>query len=227
MTVHNVLKAKVPRRRPPTISPEQASALVASTTNFRDRFIVTLLLESGLRVGEMLGLFIEDFRFDKQTGGCYVDVVFRGYHPNGGSAKTRDRSVPITQDLMEMFDDYIFDIREEVGRDHPFVMVKIAGSGAGEPLDYGSVRSAFRRYSERVGAHVTPHMLRHTYGTLLYAETKDLRLVQELLGHSSMKTTSELYVHPTSEDVYEGWSKAKQRLAVGTMANVRTAASDG
>lgn len=218
---HNVLKAKIPRSRPKILSPEVASALFESASNERDRFLITLLLETGLRIGEVLGLFVEDFHHDRMTDRYSVEVVDRGYHPNGGSAKSGGRSVPVTEELVEMFDDYLFDILENASTEHSYVFVKVRGERAGEPMDYEDVRSAFERYSKKIGVHVTPHMCRHTFGTLLFAETKDIKLVQELLGHAHSNTTADIYLHPSQDDVYEEWSKAKGALSVaGVMKNV-------
>lgn len=221
----NPLKAKVPRKRPKSISPEEASALLAATSNQRDGFLVMLLLETGLRIGEALGLLVQDFSYDQKADQYSVDVVDRGYHPNGGSAKTHERRIPVTRELVEFFDDYVYDTLGEIGGEHPYVFVKLRGDRRGEPMEYEEARQAFERYSRKIGVHVTPHMLRHTFGTLLYSETKDLKLVQELLGHSSISTTADIYLHPTADDVYEGWSKASHRLATATMSSVRKAAS--
>lgn len=223
LSTHNILRAKVSRKAPDIISPEEAASLIGACTNFRDRFMIELLLESGLRIGELLGLYVEDFRFDKRAGGYWLDVVDRGYHNNNGSAKSGNRSVPISNELMEMFDDYVFDVLDRVGGNHPYVFAKLSGSNVGCPLDYDTVRSAFDRYSAKIGLHVTPHVLRHTYGTLLYAETKNLQLVKELLGHSSIRTTADLYLHPTREDIYSQWSQANERIAARTLENLKRA----
>ncbi len=65
------------------------------------------------------------------------------------------------------------------------------------------VRQMMRRYGERIGlpkGKQHPHALRHTFGTEFYRETKNIRLVQETLGHSSIQTT-QIYAHVSGADV--------------------------
>jgi site-specific recombinase XerD len=79
--------------------------------------------------------------------------------------------------------------------------VNLWAGGVGRPLTYPSVDEIVRRTRRRVGFHFTPHMLRHTYATHATRHGVPVELVSRLLGHRSVHTTSETYVHPSAEDL--------------------------
>ena len=66
----------------------------------------------------------------------------------------------------------------------------------------------------KTSINVQPHLFRHTHATVFYNETKDIKQVQERLGHSNIQTTINLYVHPTEEDIREDWNKVKHQFQV-------------
>ena len=87
----------------------------------------------------------------------------------------------------------------EAPTDHFFV------TGKGTPIAPAFVRQMLKRYADRIGlpAHKShPHALRHTFGTELYRSTKDLRLVQTVMGHSSPQVT-QIYAHISGSDVMD------------------------
>ena len=91
--------------------------------------------------------------------------------------------------------------------DHFFV------TSRGAPVAPAFVRQMVRRYGERIGLpeHKRhPHALRHTFGTELYRQTRDLRLVQTVLGHSSPQIT-QLYAHLSGADVQEALLRFQQK----------------
>ncbi|MCI0763510.1 tyrosine-type recombinase/integrase [Bacillus sp. TL12] len=211
----NILKLDVPRERVKVFTKEQVDGIYQSTTNIRDRFLVRLLFESGLRIGEVLSLFLEDLQFDAKQRKHKIQLTDRGELPNGGKLKTGERKLDISQGLMDLYDDYLYEVLDEYNPDHNFVFVKIWGKNAGTPLTYSDVYSTFKEIERKTGIHITPHMFRHTHGTIYYLQTKNIKMVQERLGHAQIQTTINLYVHPSEDDIRKDWEKASHAFEIG------------
>ncbi|SDX73397.1 MULTISPECIES: tyrosine-type recombinase/integrase [Bacillaceae] len=211
----NVLKLNEPRARVKVFTKEQVNEIYKSTTNLRDRFIVRLLFESGFRIGEVLSLFLEDFQFDAVQRKHKIQLKNKGELPNGGKLKTGERKIDISQGLMDLYDDYLYEVLDEYNPDHNFVFVKVRGKNAGEPLTYSDVYATFKEIERKTGIYITPHLFRHTHGTIFYLQTKNIKAVQERLGHAQIQTTIDLYVHPSEDDIRKDWEKASHAFEIG------------
>ncbi|MFF2288738.1 tyrosine-type recombinase/integrase [Peribacillus butanolivorans] len=211
----NVLKLDEPRERVKVFTKEQVELIYESTTNIRDAFLVRLLFESGLRIGEVLSLFLEDFQFDAKQRNHKIQLTYRGELLNGGKLKTGERRLDISQGLMDLYDDYLYEVLDEYNPNHNFVFVKIWGKNSGEPLTYSDVYATFKEIERKTGIHITPHMFRHTHGTIYYLQTKNIKMVQERLGHAQIQTTMNLYVHPSEDDIRKDWEKASHAFEIG------------
>lgn len=211
----NILKLDEPREKIKVFSKEQVNEIYQSTTNIRDKFLVRLLFESGLRIGEVLSLFLEDFQFEAKQRKHKLQLTDRGELPNGGKLKTGERRLDISQGLMDLYDDYLYEVVDEYNPDHNFVFVKVWGKNAGQPLTYSDVYATFKEIERKTAIHITPHMFRHTHGTIYYLETKNIKMVQERLGHAQIQTTINLYVHPSEDDIRKDWEKASHAFEIG------------
>uniref|UniRef100_UPI0034D679F9 site-specific integrase n=2 Tax=Priestia TaxID=2800373 RepID=UPI0034D679F9 len=109
----NILKLKETRKRVQVFTKEQVEEIYYSTTNIRDKFLVRLLFESGLRIGEVLSLFLEDLQFDAKQRKHKIQLTNRGELPNGGKLKTGERKLDISQGLMNLYDDYLYEVVDE------------------------------------------------------------------------------------------------------------------
>ena len=109
-----------------TLTNEQVQEIYNAATNIRDKFLIQLLYETGFRIGEALSLNIEDIVFDLRDG-HKIQLVDRGDLPNGVGIKSGERVIDISQDLMNAFDDYAFEILDELEVDSNFLFVKISG----------------------------------------------------------------------------------------------------
>jgi integrase len=103
---------------------------------------------------------------------------------------------------------WINDILDELEIDTNFVFVKLRGENKGKPLEYQDVSDLFKRLKKKTGIDVHAHLLRHTHATIYYQTTKDIKQVQERLGHSQIQTTMNLYLHPSDEDIRSNWEIA-------------------
>ncbi|WP_294174988.1 tyrosine-type recombinase/integrase [uncultured Clostridium sp.] len=207
-TSKNILKIKEPRRKIKTLTKEEMQKVYSATTNIRDEFLIKLLFETGLRIGEALSLYIEDIIFDHNKG-HRIKLIDRGELSNGASQKIGEREIHVSQELIDLFDDYAYDILDELEIDTNFVFVKLRGKNKGQPLDYSCVSDLFKRLKKKTGIDVHAHLLRHTHATIYYQTTKDIKQVQERLGHSQIQTTMNMYLHPSDEDIRANWELAQ------------------
>lgn len=212
-SIRNVLKVKEPRKRVQTLTKEQVQQILAATTNIRDTFLIQLLFETGLRIGEALSLFLEDFKFDHGKG-HRIRLTNRGELENGAKLKTGEREIFVSQALMDLYDDYLYEVIDELDVETNFVFIKLRGKNAGKPMTYGDVEALFKRLRQKTGIDVHPHLFRHTHATMYYQETKDIKQVQERLGHSQIQTTMNLYLHPSDEDIRKDWEKAQSAFRI-------------
>jgi site-specific recombinase XerD len=189
------------------LSEEQLERLTCLPMRARDRFLVALLSESGVRIGEALGLHREDMHLLANSSSLNCPLkgphihVQRRLNANGALAKSRhSRTVPVVEDVVGLYADYGFEraaVRQ--ARDCPFVFVNLFGSHLGAPMTYGNVRRIFEGLSDRLGFRVRPHMLRHTAATRWIRNDVPRDVAQNLLGHIS-PASMEPYVHASDTD---------------------------
>ena len=209
----NILKIKEPRHKIKILTKEEIQKVYNATTNIRDEFLIKLLFETGFRIGEALSLFIEDIIFDHNNG-HRIKLVDRGELSNGASQKSGERTIHISQELIDLFDDYAYEVLDELEIDTNFVFVKLRGANKGKPLEYQDVSDLFKRLKKKTGIDVHAHLFRHTHATIYYQTTKDIKQVQERLGHSQIQTTMNMYLHPSDEDIRSNWEIAQPSFKI-------------
>lgn len=190
------IKLKASRWLPRTLSLEEVATLLAACERLRDRFLFALLAETGMRIGQALGLRHSDFVSRRRE----VSIVPRADNVNGARAKTPVvTTVPVSTPLVRLYSDYM---HVEYGTlDSDYVFVNLWSEPVGSPLRYQAVAKLVERLRRRTGVFFTPHMLRHTRATELIRAGVAIEVVSTMLTHRSVTTTSETYVHLTVEDV--------------------------
>ncbi len=171
-------------------------AILVACERLRDRFLFALLAETGMRIGQALGLRHADFvSRDRQ-----VRIVPRADNVNGARAKTRDVHVlPVTTALVRLYSEYLH--TEYGALDSDYVFVNLWAEPKGRPLRYSAVADLVERIRARTGIFFTPHMLRHSRATDLIRRGVPIEVTSKLLTHRSVTTTSDAYVHLGAEDV--------------------------
>jgi integrase len=169
--------------------------------NLRDRLLFAVLAETGMRLGEVLGLRISDFVMGR-GGTPFVEVVPRADNPNGARVKMmRPRRVYVGTDLERLFVDYLAELvcrADELGvvlRPDGPLLVNLTREPLLGMLREGTVRDKVGSLRRRgIGPPGwTPHWFRHTHATaLLLAGTPDW-VVSRRLGHAHVQTTLDLY----------------------------------
>lgn len=199
-----LLKLKEPKKFPGCLTTEQVKQLVDACNRTRDKFLICLLYETGLRIGETLGLRHEDIH---STGENEIHVVPRLDNYNGARVKSAcERVVHVTKQLMALYSDYLIEEYPE-DIDSDYVFVNIWEGEQGTPMAYAAVDSLFRRLSKKTGFDAHPHLLRHTHATELIRSGWDMSYVQKRLGHASVQTTINTYTHLTDDDLKEAHQK--------------------
>ncbi|MDQ3542708.1 MAG: site-specific integrase [Actinomycetota bacterium] len=197
------VKLLVPRRVPRTLSVEQLVTVLAAPQRARDRFLLALLAETGMRIGQALGLRHSDF----VSRAKQVWIVPRVDNANGARAKLRSPAViPVTAGLVRCYSDYMHNDYGDIDSD--YVFVNLWGGRIGAPLTYATVHKLIGRIQACTGIDFTVHMLRHTHATELIRSGVAIDVVARLLTHRSSTTTSQIYIHLDVADVRTALQRA-------------------
>ena len=172
-------KIRPPRRKrlPMAISWEDGHRLIAALRKPRYQLCCALMLALGLRIGDVLALTVQSIHATQMI----VRVIGKG---------NKERILPLPQTLLVALRAFWTTHR------HPrWLFPNRNGTG---PLSQRSLRRAFNQARDSLGIHknITPHSLRHGFATHLLEKGVDLRVVQILLGHTSLSAT-EVYLHLT------------------------------
>lgn len=190
------LRLRQPRRLPRTLSTDEVLVLVEACEHLRDRFLLVLLAETGMRVGQALGLRHCDVVSHRRE----VRIVPRADNANGARAKTIEAvTIPISAGVVRLYSAYMFDEYGELDSD--YVFVNLFAEPYGAPLRYQAVHKLVARLRARTGIDFTPHMLRHSHATDLLRQGVSVEVVAKLLGHRSSTTTSQTYLHLDTADL--------------------------
>jgi len=164
---------KVPRTLPDILSGREAETLLVSVDSLKHRAVLMTTYGAGLRVTEACTLHIADI--DSQRMLIHVRDGKRG----------RDRYVMLPERLLLVLREYYRACRPA----EPYLF---PGQSADRPISAATVRKAVKRAAQKVGLRkrVTPHSLRHAFATHLLENGEDVRVIQALLGHSSIRTTA-------------------------------------
>jgi len=166
---------------PKILSKNEVKAILNSCSNLKHRCILMLLYSAGLRRSELINLKIADIDSERMV-----------LNINGAKGK-KDRISLLSDNTLHLLRKYYQEYHPQV-----FIFEGMKG-GKYSPT---SVANVLRRAALKSGIHknVTPHMLRHSFATHLLEQGTDLRYIQELLGHSSSKTT-EIYTHVSKKAI--------------------------
>ena len=210
-TLRRPLRVKVARRLPRPLSATQLKRLFAALRCRRDVALVRLMLDGGLRPGEVLGLQLTDISYGRRR----VTVRWREDHPRGARAKSKtERVVDLHEECtLAALNDYLLTERPRESTSPYVFLVGGRGVGAMRALSYAALARAFARACTRAGIRgpgVTAHALRHTHATRMWeAGMRELTL-QRRLGHASPESPR-LYTRVSDRVVVEEYQNALGR----------------
>lgn len=176
----NIPLPKKEKRLPEVLTKDEVRRLIDSTDTVKSRLIVSLLYSTGLRVSEVVNLKKEDVNLGEKTG-----WVRRG---KGSKDRLFMLSETLSKELQEYFDDR--------ASNHNYVFSK------DKPLTTRNIQKIIKGARHRAGItkKTTPHTLRHSFATHLLEQGIDIRVIQAMLGHSSLSTT-QVYTHVSSDQL--------------------------
>lgn len=162
----------------------------------RDKALFEMMYSSGCRVSEIAGIKLSDVSSD------YSQSVVTG-------KGNKDRIVYFGEDARKSMREYIEDRKSRFGLLNLQAEKSFFVSQQGKSLSVRGISYILNRYSGSEGTnhHISPHAFRHTFATAMITNGADVRLVQELLGHSSISTTQR-YTHISTERMIELYNKA-------------------
>jgi integrase/recombinase XerD len=193
-----------PRRLPKAISVDDVERLLdaagyeQTALALRDRALLELLYATGARISEAVGLAVDDTDLAERT------VLLSG---KGG----KQRRVPLGSFAATAVGAYLVQARPGLAAGGRGTAIAFLNSRGG-PLSRQSAWTVLRTAAERAGltAGISPHTLRHSFATHLMEGGADVRVVQELLGHSSV-TTTQIYTLVTVDTLREVYATAHPR----------------
>lgn len=193
---NSLFKLKEPKKIPQILTKEETIKLIEACHSIRDKFLIQLLYESGMRIGQAISLRHQDI----STWDNEIKVIPRFDNVNKARPKSNQpNSLIVSPELMQLYTDYLVNELDDVVSDYVFVTLK---NQAGKPLTYNAVMSVFRSLRKRTGIDiVTPHKFRHTHATELIRDGMGMEWVQKRLGHQSVQTTINIYTHLEAEDL--------------------------
>ncbi|MEN8654838.1 tyrosine-type recombinase/integrase [Streptomyces sp. 21So2-11] len=200
------------------LTDDEIRQVLDHTRHARDRFLITLLSVTGIRIGEALGLRREDMHLlpNSTLLGCRVPGphihIQRRQNANGALAKSRHpRWIPVGEDVGGLYADFQWE-RDSVpeAADCDMVFVNLFAAPLGQPMKYASTYELFKRLANKAGLTAHPHMLRHSALTRWVREGTRRDVIQKLAGHQS----------PHSQIRYHHASDQEMRAAVTLVAEI-------
>lgn len=173
---------------------ESAKKRFHEITKYRDMAIIALLLSSGIRLSELVGLNIRDIDFDHPEEDSSGNIIYEAYVSRKGGNEDR---IYLTEETVGYIQRYMETNRKEMlkgktDEDVPALFLSIRGSR----LSKGSVEALIKKHALTAvpTKNVHPHMFRKTRGTQIYNETNDLKLTAAILGDKSVEVVSTHYI---------------------------------
>lgn len=188
--VSSIELAKLPKHLPKVLSLNEINRIISENLSLTQKLIVELLYSCGLRVSELCSLKLNDINLKA----CHVICVGKG---------SKERIIPFGEKAKLLIEEYL-DYRQLLVKKYDLDNSQILISDSGRPMNRQEIYSIIHNLGKTVNKNISPHTLRHTFATHLLENGADLRVVQELLGHSDVSTT-QLYTHVSKKrlkDIY-------------------------
>lgn len=190
----NLHAPKLIRHLPDVLAPEDIEAIINKANkddplSIRDKAMLEMLYSSGLRISELLKLTLSNIFFEED----FLRIIGKG---------NKERMVPFGSYAKTAISMYITNARPilKKNKDTEIVFLNKQGKGLSRMGGWKIITKYVKLAS--IKKRVTPHTFRHSFATALLEAGADLRMVQELLGHSSI-TTTEIYTHIDREKLKE------------------------
>lgn len=180
---------KLPKHLPKVMTIEELNQILNTNLTEEETLIVELLYGCGLRVSELVNLQLNNIDIKSKYIQCYGKGSKERIVPFGEKAKAALKKYLKVRDLIILKNKLV---------DNKILFLKVDG----KQITRQDVYNFIKKQGEKIHKHISPHTLRHSFATHLLENGADLRVVQELLGHSDVSTT-QLYTHITKKRLKE------------------------
>ncbi|MBQ4115121.1 tyrosine recombinase XerD [bacterium] len=181
---------KIPKKLPKVISLSDIEEILHSNVTVLERVVIELLYSCGLRVSELTNLKINDIDLSSK----YVRCFGKG---------SKERLIPMGKKAIDALQEY-YSFRIFLLKKYNLNTKKLLINDSGRYVTRQDIYNIIHKKGKEINKNISPHTLRHSFATHLLENGADLRVVQELLGHSDVSTT-QLYTHISKKrlkDVY-------------------------
>lgn len=179
---------KIPRKLPKVMTISEIENILREDLTKVQRLIVELLYGCGLRVSELVGL---------KTNSIDINANYLKCSGKG----SKERLVPLGSKAKEALNDYFIQ-RDFLVKKYNLDTKNLLISDSGRFLNRQDIYNFIHEQGKKIHKNISPHTLRHSFATHLLENGADLRIVQELLGHSDVSTT-QLYTHISKKRLKE------------------------
>lgn len=202
--MYMIQSPKKAQHLPKALSMKQVEAIIEAPDiktawGLRDRAIFELMYASGLRVSELTHLSLDELHLDLG----FIQTLGKG---------NKERIVPIGDEAAYWIEKYLEEVRPSFSKKSSKTTNALFLTERGAMFTRQGIWKNLNKYVQQAGItqSVSPHMLRHSFATHLLENGADLRMVQELLGHSNISTT-QIYTHISKQRLQEVYRKAFPR----------------
>lgn len=202
---------KVARKLPKALTVDEVATLIDSArslsdlTSLRDVALLELLYSTGGRVSEIIGINVADLAKVESDNEIIQTIKLRG-------KGSKERIVPVGRYALAALDDYLVRVRPALvakgGKNESALFLNTRGGRLSRQSAWNIVLESAKACG--LEGKVSPHVFRHSYATHLLDGGADIRVVQELLGHSSV-TTTQIYTLVTIDKIRQSYSSAHPR----------------
>ncbi len=200
--IHNFSFPKLDEKLPSVLSENDVNKLLDSVQivdelTCRDRCMLELMYATGLRISELVQLTLNDINLTNQLIKC----LGKG---------NKERFIPIGDYMVELLTLYIEEYRPLLQKDHEsnYLFLNYQGNAISRQSFWKMIKK--KATLVNIKTNITPHTLRHSFATHLLNNGADLRSIQEMLGHSSISTTT-IYTHVTNQKMIDEYNKYHPR----------------
>lgn len=186
--ISSIEPAKLPKHLPKVLSVSDIQNLMRQNLNITERVVVELLYSCGLRVSELSKLKLNDINMKSKNILCF-------------GKGSKERLIPFGEYAFNTINEYLKE-RELLIIKYKLTTDRLLITETGRLMTRQDIYRLIHRLGETLHKDISPHTLRHTFATHLLENGADLRVVQELLGHSDVATT-QLYTHISKKRLKE------------------------
>lgn len=190
---------RLPQRVVDVLSREEIDRLENAAPTERDKLIIRVLADTGIRVGELCGLTLNDV-ISAQDRRAFLKVRGKG---------SKERLVPLSPSLLRRLDRYRRARPLDARGDRLFLAARRDANGDYAPLTTSGILQLLRSAAERAGMtrRVHPHLFRHSFATEALRRGMNPVQLAQLLGHSGLRMIEQVYAHLNAADGYEAVMK--------------------